>query len=122
MKAIILTVLMLIFTSAQADMSDWTNEQKGWYAAGVIFIVTDWATTRDLSRRYHEGYHEVNPILGRQPSTRQVDQYFALSLLTHYLIADHLSSKNRTIYLKVVTVGQAAVTAHNLNIGLKIKF
>jgi len=122
MKAIILTVLLLIFTQARADIGSWTPEQRAWYAAGVVFIVTDWATTRDLSRRYHEGYRELNPILGQQPSTRRVDQYFALSLLAHYLIADNLSSKNRTIYLKVVTVGQAAVTAHNLNIGLKIKF
>jgi hypothetical protein len=122
MKTLLLSLFLLLPTAVVAGIDNWTEEQRKWYAASTVLTIADWATTRDMTRRYHEGYHETNPILGRYPSRQRVDQHFLTVLIAHYLIADNLSSRNRTVYLQVFTVGQAAVVSNNLNIGLRIRF
>ncbi len=122
MKTLLLSLLLLLPALSSAGIGDWTEEQRKWYAASTVVTLADWATTRDMTRRYHEGYYETNPIMGRYPSARRVDQHFLTVLVAHYLIADNLSSRNRTVYLQVFTVGQAAVVSNNLNIGLRIRF
>jgi hypothetical protein len=122
MKTLLLSLLLLLPVAAWAGLDDWTEEQRKWYAASVVVTVADWATTRDMTRRYHEGYYEKNPIMGRYPSRQRVDQHFLTVLVANYFIVDNLSSRNRIIYLQFFTVGQAAIVANNLNIGLRIKF
>jgi len=122
MKTLLLSLLLLLPATVVAGLDDWTEEQRKWYAASVVVTVADWATTRDMTRRYHEGYHETNPIMGQYPSRQRVDQHFLTVLVANYFIADNLSSRNRTVYLQFFTVGQAAVVANNLNIGLRIRF
>ena len=102
--------------------SDWTQEHKNWFVAANIATVGDWATTRNMTRRYSEGYWERNPLLGRQPSTQRVDLYFASWMITNYFIADSFQGKNRTIYLQIVTGVESAMVINNLGIGLRLEF
>ena len=118
----ILSVLLVLFsTLTYADNRSWTGEEKAWLGTAVAFTVTDWATTRDLSRRYNEGYYENNPILGKHPSTDRVDLHFISAGLISYMIADNLD-QNRKTFLKAWTAVGIFYTNRNLNIGLKMKF
>ena len=62
-KKVLVTVLVCFSTMTWADNRVWTGEEKAWLGTAVAATVADWATTRDLSRRYNEGYYENNPIL-----------------------------------------------------------
>jgi hypothetical protein len=118
----LLALMLSLSTVPALAWSHWTAEQRAWYMASNVAIVADWSTTRDLSRRYHEGYHEINPVLGRRPSTREVDRYFVGALIAHYFVADWLPDQHRTFYLQTVTVVEGALVAHNLSIGLRLRF
>ena len=120
MKALLFVLLMLCSFTTMA--SEWTKEQKVWYATGAFFIITDWGTTRDISKRLNEGFHEKNPLLGKYPTTDRVDEHFILSLMAHYIVADYLSGNTRTLFLQTVTVMQYNVTMRNIGLGLRIRF
>ena len=122
MKSIVCWLVLLFCTPSFATGSEWTAEQKSWYVASNILLLADWATTRDMTRRYDEGYYERNLILGRRPSTRQVDLYFVTYLVGHYFLTDYLQGRNREIYLYTVTGIEGIAVSNNLNIGLKLRF
>jgi len=118
----ILAFLFFIVTNSALAWDSWTPEQRRWYMASNVLLVADWATTRDITRRYDQGYYERNPILGRQPTKNQVDLYFFSALIGHYFLTDYLKNENRTIYLQIVTTVEGAVVANNLRIGLRLRF
>ena len=120
-KKLLVTVLMSFSTLSWADNRTWTSEEKAWLGTAAAFTVTDWATTRNLSRRYNEGYYENNPILGKYPSTGRVDLYFISAGLIGYTIADNLD-QNRKMFLQAWTAVGIFYTNRNLGIGLKMKF
>lgn len=122
MKYIICWLVLLYCTSSFAGGSDWTPEQRSWYVASNIMLLADWTTTRDMTRRYDEGYHELNPLLGTRPNTRRVDLHFVTALVAHYFITDYLQGRDREIYLYTITAVEGAVVANNLNIGLRLRF
>lgn len=121
MKKLVAIALLLASSLALADNRAWTTEEKAWLGTAAAFTVADWATTRDLSRRYNEGYYENNPILGKHPSTGRVDLYFVSAGLVGYVIADNLE-QHRTTFLQAWTAVEIFYTNRNLNIGLKMKF
>jgi hypothetical protein len=120
-KKILATALVLFSTITLADNRAWTGEEKAWLGTAAAFTVADWATTRDLSRRYNEGYYENNPVLGKHPSTGRVDLYFVSAGLIGYAIADNLD-QNRKTFLQAWTAVEIFYVNRNLNIGLKMKF
>jgi hypothetical protein len=120
-KKVLATVLVCFSTMTWADNRAWTGEEKAWLGTAAAATVADWATTRDLSRRYREGYYENNPVLGKNPSTGRVDLYFVSAGLLGYVIADNLD-QNRKLFLQGWTAVEILYTNRNLNIGLKMKF
>jgi hypothetical protein len=118
----ILALLFAVFSHAAQAWDSWTPEQRRWYMASNAMLVADWAITRDMTRRYHEGYYERNIVLGRYPSRDRLDLYFVSALIGHYFIADSLSNDWRTVYLQVVTAVEAGAVANNLSIGLRLRF
>ena len=120
-KKTLVAVLALFSTVTWADNRAWTGEEKAWLGTAVAFTITDWATTRDLSRRYNEGYYETNPVLGRHPSTDRVDLHFISAGLAGYFLADYLDEW-RLPWLRIWTTAEIYYTNRNLNLGLNIKF
>jgi len=120
-KKVLVTALVCFSTMTWADNRAWTTEEKAWLGTAAAFTIADWTTTRDLSRRYNEGYYENNPILGKHPSTGRVDLYFVSAGLLGYVIADNLD-QNRKLFLQGWTAVEIFYTNRNLNIGLKMKF
>jgi hypothetical protein len=121
MKNFLVSLLLLVSTNVFADTQAWTGEEKAWLGTAVAFTVTDWATTRDLSRRYNEGYYETNPFMGRHPSTGRVDVHFISAGLAGYFLADYLDEW-RLPWLRIWTTAGVYYTNRNLNLGLKVKF
>ena len=121
MKIFITIILFLICMPVLAENRDWTEEEKIWGATAAVFTMTDWATTRNMTKRYNENYHELNPLLGTHPTTAQVNQYFAITVPVMYLIADNLD-QYRSLFLMGLTGIELAVSANNLRIGLHLNF
>ena len=117
-----LIVLMLFLpTASWAETRPWTSEERAWgYAAGAV-LVADWLTTRDMTKRYNEGYYEMNPLLGRNPTTAQVNRHFAIGIPLTFLIAHYLD-EYRKPYLMGVTVIEAIIVGNNLSIGLRVRY
>jgi hypothetical protein len=114
--------ILLWIPSVCFAWSDWTAEQKNWFLASNAAMLGDWATTRNMTRRYSEGYWERNPLLGRHPTAQQVDLHFATWMIANYFIADYFKGSNRTLYLKIVTGVESAMVINNLSIGLRLEF
>jgi hypothetical protein len=117
----LLALLVFCASMAQAETRPWTSEERAWgYAAGAL-LVGDWLTTRNMTQRYNEGYHERNPLLGSHPSTAQVNRHFMISVPLIFLVADNWESQRKN-WLMGITVIEAAMVANNLRIGLRIQY
>ena len=121
MKIILLSIIFLFTSQAHAQWSTWTDDEQRMFVASNIAIVADWATTRDISKRYHEGYYEKNIILGPHPSRDRVDLYFIGLLVGNYYMADY-SGKYRFYYLTFRTAVHGHAAVNNVNIGLRLRF
>lgn len=118
----LLLLLLIPYHSHSEDFALWTQEQKNWYIASNVMLALDWRTTRDMSKRWNEGYREFNPFLGKTPSTSRVNNYFLGYFLANYVIASSLSGKNRTLYLKGITTLELMAVGNNLALGLRVRF
>ena len=121
MKLWLISLLLLVCTQSRA-WSEWTPEQRQWYVASNVLLLADWSTTRDMTRRYNEGYRELNPILGSRPSTDKLDLDFVTVLIGHYFATDYFKGRDREIYLYTITAVEGAAVTNNLNIGLRLRF
>lgn len=127
MKTIIVALIFSI-ASIPAVAQDWTKADTAREAAYLALLVADWGQTRNIVHRADTGCAgdstcvERNPFLGRNPSIRRVDSYFALSALTHATISYLLPQDWRRGY-QMFTIGfQAGIVGYNYSIGLKVDF
>lgn len=126
-------LLMLFIPSARAEYKfadNWTWEDTAWQGAFVAVLAADWAQTRYIAKHADE-FHETNPILGKHPSTSQVDAYIAGCVLGHTLISLALPPKaeifgytiNPRRIWQCIWIGvEAGYVIHNVSIGIKIRF
>ena len=121
MKIILLSIIFLFTSHAHAQWSTWTDDEQRMFVASNIAIVADWATTRDITRRYDEGYYEKNMILGPYPSKDRVDLYFIGLLVSNYYLADY-TNKYRFYYLTLRTATHGHAAINNVNIGIRLRF
>ena len=60
--------------------------------------------------------------MGRHPSVNTVDTYFAVMLISNYLIADYLPKEHRGMYLTIRTVVHGAAAQRNTELGWRMHF
>ena len=124
MKTLFL-LLLILCGSAQAQ---WTSEQKTLAAVASVALVIDYGQTKSIATKdiYREGVLmrkvEHNPMLPRHPDMKDVNRHFILTPIIAYAVLDNISSENRTMALKVLTVVQIGIVAHNYSIGISTKF
>jgi len=121
-RLLVLLVLLTLSVPVRADTETWSDTSRFWAASSAIALANDWATTRDMTHRYGEGYYETNPTLGADPSQSRVDLHFLVCVPAIYLYADYLNDEDRIKWLKIVTAVEAVVSANNLRIGLRWRF
>ena len=87
--------------------------------------LADWATTRDMTKRYDEGFHEKGlfpkMLFGSQPTTKQIDGYFIVAIPTVLFAADRLP-QHRKLILTAAIVTEAIVVRNNRKLGLSFQF
>lgn len=117
----IILLLLLLIPSSQMQARSWTEEEQAWAVAALAFTVGDWATTRNMTGRYSQGYYEQNAILGKYPSRGRVDGYFAITIPLVFLILDSLDDYRKPALIGITAL-EAAMVGHNLHIGLRLQF
>ena len=113
--------IILIFLSLTVHAKEWTDEEKVWGATAGALLAADWATTRNMTHRYHEDYYEQNPLLGRRPNANAVNLYFLVVTPAVFLAADYFSDYRKEI-LQATSLLELIMVGNNLRIGLKFQF
>lgn len=117
------TLLILLILTISAQASDWTEADTRRQLYFTIAALGDYGTTKNFTKRYDEGYYESwTPVLGRHPSSRQVDIFFSLWIPGHYLIARQLDADWRPAWQWSGAIAHTLATIHNRSIGLKLEF
>lgn len=119
MRLRIISIVLLLFSGK--CFGQWTDEQKTLAALSMAALAVDYGQTKYISAP-NSGFHEMNPMLPRHPTMNQVNRHFILTPLIAYLILDNISSDDRTTALKVITIMQVGVVAHNFSLGIGIRF
>jgi hypothetical protein len=113
-----LLFLLLLVSPAHAD--EWSRADSYREATYLVLHTMDWAQTREIAR--NPSYYEQNMMLGKHPSVREVDRYFAAMALAHIGVAYLLPAEWRRPF-QYVTIGvELGWVSHNFSIGLRAKF
>ena len=128
MKTIITTILLLLPLVAHADLKDWVQKDRNLWYSYMALNVIDTAQTFDLIEKQRDPYYlhknnliETNPILGRNPSKR--DLLVLKTVMTG--LAFHVLDKNpnqRTLTLGIMNGIYLNTVYNNYEIGLKFNF
>lgn len=93
-KLIIIIFLCFIFSSpcyAYRFADKWSWSDTAYQGVFLVLLAADWAQTRTLADHnwFFDGkhYYETNPLLGKFPTTQEVNLYFAGCAVGHTLIA-----------------------------------
>ena len=117
------TIPLLFFALLGAPLAaaPWSESDTALEATYLVFHAVDWGQTLDIAAR-GDVYHEINPILGRHPARADVNLYFALTGVAHIALARWLDPPYRQIFQIATIALEAAVTAGNHTIGLRMAF
>ena len=111
-----LILLCLLSTPAYA----WTEADTRRQLVYTTLHVIDWGQTRYIAT--HDKFYETNPILGKYPSTQDVDGYFAATLAGHTLVSYLLPPKYRK-WWQIIWIGAEFKTvAGNYSAGISVHF
>ena len=110
--------ILLLFNP---DADPMTKEQKVMQGTYLGFHIIDWRQTR-YAAEHPDEYGETNILMGRHPSTEEVDAYMAASALLHTGITKSLPTKYRKAW-QMFTIGfEIGVVHQNAQIGVKVDF
>jgi predicted alpha/beta hydrolase family esterase len=100
-----------------AARAEWSATDRALLAGAMAFHLADWRQTRVIAG--DDRWYERNPILGRYPSTAQVDRYFLATGLAMAAAAHFLPQYRRALLLGYLTVGVFSV-GNNLALGVRV--
>jgi len=124
MKTLLLS-LLLISTSVLAEDRRWTQKEIALGTLSTSLYLMDWATTKDMTRRYDEGFHERGPLVkelfGDRPTGKQIDAYFAVVIPGHLILADKFP-EHRQFILKTAIAVELLTVINNRSVGLHFRF
>lgn len=83
-------------------------------ASSTALVACDWGMTRWMpaTGAYERGYVELNPLMGRNPSTSTVDAVFVTALVANVAVYPLLPKWARAWWYTSVTVLEAANVAY----------
>jgi len=108
---IIALVLLLIGGNAQAD---WVRNSMN------TLIVVDWLQTRSITS--DPNFIEANPLLGTNPTRKQVDAFFVTNLIIYNYVGENHMGKHKRAFYGTVGVIRLLTVLHNKKIGVTINF
>jgi hypothetical protein len=118
---LIFILLSILSVNTCAETREWATEEKLWGATAGALLAADWATTRNMTHRYNEGYYERNPLLGSHPTANRVNLYFLTVAPAIFFAADYFGDYRKEI-LQAVSAVELIVVGNNLRLGLHFQF
>jgi hypothetical protein len=107
-QLILIICLLLLAYPAQAEYrfaQNWTWTDTAYQATAVSLMSVDWAQTRWMAKQNWQwdgkNHEETNPLLGRHPSTKDVDTYFPVVIIVHTIIAMALPDKAKVFKYEI---------------------
>lgn len=119
MKKLTLLILLANFAFAGELFENWTakNETKFYYFVGLQAL--DVASTRYAINR---GGTEMNPLLGKNPSTEKLLLSKAVMVPLMYGLLSLQDNESRSTVLNWTNIFYVGVVGNNVMVGAKIKF
>jgi hypothetical protein len=124
-------------SSVQSGSDKWNK----WDMTLLVLRIIDWGQTRDVATRidtdcfpqlpehlgrngknnnYYYKYHDENTILGKHPTLKEVDAYFALTIITDYLICNYANPKFKKVWVNSGLFISSFCIINNYKIGVKL--
>ena len=116
-----LIIMLVLITSSAFAFDKWDKTDYSLAAAALTLSTVDWMQTRNIANHPNE-FYELNPIIGKHPSTEKVNTYFISMIIVGAGIAYALPSRWRKVWLGSCTALELGVTAHNFDIGIGLRF
>ena len=144
-KKLFIVFVLLLSVPAQGMAADkWSKRDLALEATYQVLNFIDWRQTRTIAKspRYFrraprvvdwkqkkyiiikrpDSYREINPLLGRHPSTAKVNALFIVNTVLHPMITHYLPKKYRVWWQGLSITVNGAFVAHNFSIGIKMDF
>lgn len=114
----ILVASAILASSANAD--PWTSTDASILAWAFVALAADYKQTSQIDDSpYH---YERNPLLGRDPSQADINRHFALSFATIGAISAMAPREFSRPMLIMFGFFDSIVVAHNIKMGLQVRF
>lgn len=109
--------LVLLAGCASRPFEAWdradTIRQSIYTAAHCV----DWLQTQEIVS--NDDYYELNPVLGKHPTHREVDIYMGATLIANWAIAGMLKPEYREIFQYLSITVEVGCAVHNYRIGIR---
>ena len=122
-KKLILAILFCVLFSGCATYKPdpWTRDQILLQGVATTLNIIDWGQTLDIVDKPDQ-YCETNKYLGKHPSRRKVNKYFACSTGFQILVTHLMPSSWRKYWLGGNIMVSGYYVNHNYHIGLRVNF
>lgn len=117
-KYFILIASMLFNLNVSAN--EWTTENTAWESAYMVAHLVDWGQTLDIASSSE--FVEKNPLLGVNPTRGDVNKYFLLTGIGHYLISRYVFDDYRATWQQSTFFIQFNVVRKNISLGVRVNF
>ena len=122
MKHTAIILAFLLFAGCAHYKPDpWTKNQVILQGVATGLKIIDFGQTLDIAKNPDE-YYEINPIIGKHPSTSRVKKYFYASLITQPIITYLLPTDYREAWLGANIVISFYLVERNYGVGLRVNF
>lgn len=121
-------ILCLFLSGCAGSFSDFSQRDLQYQAASTVLTIADWNQTLQFS---DNDKVEQNPILGANPTEREINTIIPLAIAGQWLTSWALPTEARFLNMKynprrlfqiVVISGEAWAVNNNYQIGIKVKF
>jgi len=106
-------VLLLFSTSLSA-------EPNGHRVAANATLIVDWLQTHKIAGS--NDFYETNPILGKYPSSGDVNRYFISTMLLTNIVGELLPCRYSDYFYISIAVVETKVILNNYSLGIRINF
>ena len=114
--SLVLIVSISLLFPAQAVAESWDRTEIALFATALTLDYIDYKQTENILDT--RDFYESNQFLGRYPSRVHMRNYFIISAVGSYLIADKLKPKYRKAFLVGFILIESLCVNRNIKIGI----
>jgi hypothetical protein len=106
-----------LFEKIKDNWGEWKTSDTIFFAIYCVLHAIDWSQTLGIAH-HPDRYYEINPVIGRHPSTGWVNIYMGTSLAAVYTGVRAMPPKHRwKVWLALIGI-KSALVALNFSVGL----